>query len=157
MILAISSNATYLLLDEPFDGLDVIIRKKVIGLLLGHIADGKRTAVIASHNLQELEGIIDRALLIKGQTIVKDYRLETMRETAKKFQMVFKTKKVPQIVKDNSKLIAFQGRVVVAVFENYDTQLAAKILAEQPLVFEELPLSLEDLFEANLNKEELYR
>lgn len=157
MILAISSNATYLLLDEPFDGLDVIIRKKVIGLLLGHIADGKRTAVIASHNLQELEGIIDRALLIKGQTIVKDYRLETMRETAKKFQMVFKTKKVPQIVKDNSKLIAFQGRVVVAVFENYDPQLAAKIMAEQPLVFEELPLSLEDLFEANLNKEELYR
>ena len=157
MILAISSNASYLLLDEPFDGLDVIVRKKVIGLLLEYVADGQRTAIIASHNLQELEGIIDRALLIKGQTIVKDYRLETMRETAKKFQMVFKTKKVPQIVKDHSKLIAYQGRVVVVVFEQYTPELAAKISAEQPILFEELPLSLEDLFEANLNKEELYR
>jgi len=55
MILAVCSNATYLLLDEPFDGLDVIVRKKVIGLLLENMSETKRTTLIASHNLDELE------------------------------------------------------------------------------------------------------
>ena len=92
MILAIASNADYLLLDEPFDGLDIIVRKKVIGLLLENLSESNRTAIIASHNLNELENIIDRALLIKGRTIAKDYRLETMRENARKIQFVFRGK-----------------------------------------------------------------
>lgn len=152
MILAISSNAPYLLLDEPFDGLDVIVRKQVIGLLLEHLSENNRTALIASHNLNELESLIDRALLLKDNKINKDYRLEHMRENAKKIQLVFKTKKIPAIVKENSKLIDFQGRVITAVFEHYTPELAAKIQEHNPLVFEELPLSLEDLFEANLKQ-----
>lgn len=152
MILAISSNAPYLLLDEPFDGLDVIVRKQVIGLLLEHLSENNRTALIASHNLNELESLIDRALLLKDNKISKDYRLEHMRENAKKIQLVFKTKKIPTIVKENSKLIDFQGRVITAVFEHYTPELAAKIQEHNPLVFEELPLSLEDLFEANLKQ-----
>lgn len=150
MILAICSNATYLLLDEPFDGLDVIVRKQVIGLLLEHLSENNRTALIASHNLSELEGLIDRALLLKDNKINKEYCLENMRETAKKIQLVFKTKKIPAVVKENSRLIDFQGRVITVVFENYTTELAEQIQAFNPLVFEELPLSLEDLFEANL-------
>lgn len=152
MILAISSNAPYLLLDEPFDGLDVIVRKQVIGLLLEHLSENNRTALVASHNLNELESLIDRALLLKDNKISKDYRLEHMRENAKKIQLVFKTKKIPTIVKENSKLIDFQGRVITAVFEHYTPELAAKIQEHNPLVFEELPLSLEDLFEANLKQ-----
>lgn len=100
MILAISSNARFLLLDEPFDGLDVIVRKYVIGLLLEHISDNQRTALIASHNLNELENLADRVLLLKNQTIIKDYRLEEMRESAKKIQMVFKTKKSHHLSKN---------------------------------------------------------
>ncbi|WP_195516241.1 ATP-binding cassette domain-containing protein [Enterococcus dispar] len=155
MILAIASNAKYLLLDEPFDGLDIIVRKKVIGLLLTHLTANKRCALIASHNLQELEGLIDRALLLKGQTITKDYTLENMRENARKIQLVFRARQVPPIIKENSKLITIQGRVIVAVFENYTAELAAIIKSYDPLVFEELPLSLEDLFEANLKNEQL--
>lgn len=156
MILAICSNAKYLLLDEPFDGLDVIVRKKVIGILLEHISDGHRTALIASHNLKELEDLIDRVLLIKKQSIAYDYRLEDTRATAKKMQMVFKTKNVPQVVKENSKLVAMQGRVVIAIFENFTDELKAEIEATQPILLEELPLSLEDLFEANLSSEDLF-
>lgn len=157
MILAICSNAKYLLLDEPFDGLDVIVRKKVIRLLLENLSEGNRTALIASHNLNELENIIDRALLIKGNTIAQDYHLENLREQAKKVQMVFKTKKVPECIKKNSKALQFQGRVVTAVFENFTPELAEEIKLLEPLVFEELPLTLEDLFEANLNRETLMK
>lgn len=153
MILAICSKAKYLLLDEPFDGLDVIVRKKVISLLLEHIAADDRCAIIASHNLDELEGIVDRVLLIKGHTIAKDIALEDTREKARKLQMVFRTKAVPQVVKDHAQVLSQQGRVLVAVFEDYTPKLAAAIKAEEPLLLEEMPLSLEDLFEVNLRTE----
>jgi ABC-2 type transport system ATP-binding protein len=150
MILAVCSNARYLLLDEPFDGLDIIINKEMIGLLMEHLSEHSRIALISSHNLLELESLIDRVLLLKNQTIIKDYLLEEMREQAKKLQLVFKTKKVPAVVKTNSKLLDFQGRVVTVVFENFSAELEQAIKYYDPLVYEELPLSLEDLFEANL-------
>lgn len=156
MILAISSGANYLLLDEPFDGLDVIVRKKVLALLLEHLATHPDCSiVIASHNLAELEGIIDRVLLLKGKTIVKDYSLEQMRENARKLQLVFRRKGVPAFVKEEAKLLSIQGRVVTVIFENYTPELQAALLEQAPVVMEELPLSLEDLFEANLMKEKI--
>lgn len=154
MILAICSKAKYLLLDEPFDGLDVIVRKQVIRLLLEHVATNQRSAIIASHNLNELEGIVDRVLLIKGQRLIKDLTLEDTREKARKIQMVFATKQIPSIVKEQAQILSQQGRVLVAVFENYTQALAAAIQAEKPLLFEEMPLSLEDLFEVNLRGED---
>lgn len=152
IILAVCSNARYLLLDEPFDGLDVIVKKEVIGLLMEHLSEHSRTALISSHNLTELENLVDRVLLLKDQSIIKDYRLEEMREKAKKLQLVFKTKKVPSLVKENSKMLDFQGRVVTVVFEHFSEELEAAIKEFDPLVYEELPLSLEDLFEANLKQ-----
>lgn len=156
MILAISSEANYLLLDEPFDGLDVIVRKKVIALLLDHLATHENCSImIASHNLVELEGIIDRVLLLKGKSIVKDYSLEQMREHARKLQLVFRRKGVPAFVKEQAKLLSIQGRVVTVIFEEYTPELADQLKALEPVVMEELPLSLEDLFEANLSQEKM--
>lgn len=156
MILAISSEANYLLLDEPFDGLDVIVRKKVIALLLDHLATHENCSImITSHNLVELEGIIDRVLLLKGKSIVKDYSLEQMREHARKLQLVFRRKGVPAFVKERAKLLSIQGRVVTVIFEEYTPELAGQLKALEPVVMEELPLSLEDLFEANLRQEKM--
>lgn len=155
-ILAICSNAEYLLLDEPLDGLDVIVKKNVLGILLEDVSENNRSIIISSHNLNELESIIDRALILKHTRIQLDYHLEALRENARKIQLVFKTKKVPTLVKENSQLLHFQGRVITAIFENYTEELQTLIQAEQPILFEELPLTLEDVFEANLaNKNEV--
>lgn len=153
MMLAVCSNADYVLLDEPFDGLDILIKKKVIGLLLDDVAEKNRAYVISSHNLNELESIIDRALILKEHRIQYDYHLENLREQARKIQMVFSTKNVPTVIKENSKLLHFQGRVMTAIFESYTTDLEAAIKQLHPILFEELPLTLEDLFEVNLSKE----
>lgn len=155
MILALSSNAKYVLLDEPFDGLDVIVRKKVVGLLLENLNETPRGILITSHNLTELENIVDRVLLIKGNTISENYQLETIREQAKKIQFVFRSKTVPQIIKEHSKALKFHGRVITAVFEDFTPELALKIKELDPIFYEELPLTLEDLFEANLRTEEI--
>ncbi|MDH6365749.1 ABC-2 type transport system ATP-binding protein [Enterococcus sp. PF1-24] len=157
IILALCSNATYLFLDEPFDGLDVIIRKKAIRLVLESMENGEQSVIISSHNLNELENLVDRALLLKDNQITRDYRLEDTRSQARKIQMVFKKKGIPTIVKENSKLITVNGRVVTVIFENFTEELENRIKAYEPLLFEELPLSLEDLFEANLSKETDYQ
>lgn len=60
---------------------------------------------------------------------------------------------MPEIVKQHSKVIQMQGRVITALFENFDTELEAQIQAFEPILFEELPITLEDLFEANLSQE----
>ena len=54
-------------------------------------------------------------------------------------------------------MINRQGRVIVALFEEYDAALEEQIRQLEPLLFEELPLTLEDLFEANLSQESLLK
>ncbi|MGX7351861.1 hypothetical protein RU97_GL001279 [Enterococcus canis] len=151
IILAVCSNAQYLLLDEPFDGLDYFIRQEVIELLLNFQESGK-TLVIASHNLNELETLVDRVLFLKNHTIQKNYHLEVLRSNARKIQIVLREKKVPAFIKENSRFIQKQGRVWVVLFEHYNPALEEQLQALNPLLLEELPLSLADLFEANLRE-----
>lgn len=151
IILAVCSNAQYLLLDEPFDGLDHFIRQEIIELLLNFQESGK-TLVIASHNLSELETLVDRVLFLKNHTIQKNYHLEDLRSNARKIQIVLREKKVPAFIKENSRFIQKQGRVWVVLFEHYNPALEEQLQALNPLLLEELPLSLGDLFEANLRE-----
>ena len=155
LILAMSSKATYIFLDEPFDGLDVLVKKQMIELLLDAVGNQPISILISSHQLNELEPIIDRVMLLSQHTITQDYQLEALREHARKLQLVFKGKEIPEIVKQNSKAISIQGRVIVALFENYSDELAEKIKALSPLVMEELPIQLTDVFEANLRNEKI--
>lgn len=155
LILAMSSKATYIFLDEPFDGLDVLVKKQMIELLLDAVGNQPISILISSHQLNELEPIIDRVMLLSQHTITQDYQLEALREHARKLQLVFKGKEIPEIVKQNSKAISIQGRVIVALFENYSDELAEKIKALEPLVMEELPIQLTDVFQANLRNEKI--
>jgi len=157
MILAICSNARYLFLDEPFDGLDVIIRKNVVRLLLNHLADSKQSVVISSHNLNDLEAIVDRALMLKDNTIAQDIQLEDFKSKARKVQLVLRDREIPQWLKDESKALRIEGRVITVVFNDYSQEIIDKIEAMQPVLNEELPLTLEDFFEANLTSEKDYQ
>lgn len=154
LILAMSSKTTYILLDEPFDGLDYLV-KKMVELLLDAISNEPISILVSSHQLNELEPIIDRVILLSQHTITQDYQLESLREKARKLQLVFKGKDIPELVKQNSKAIDIQGRVIVALFENYTDELATQLKALEPLVMEELPIQLSDVFEANLRNEKV--
>lgn len=153
IILAICSNCPYILLDEPFDGLDIIVKKQVIRLVLDEISDQTRSVIISSHNLQELDYLIDRALILKNGEIIQDYKLDDARETIKKIQMLFSDHSLPELIKNNSTIIQIRGKVVVGIFENLTEELLAQINELNPLLFEELPISLEDLFTVNLTHE----
>lgn len=153
LILALTSNATYIILDEPFDGLDVIVRENIASMVIDEVADQTKGFLISSHDLNELDGLSDRVLLLKNSRLAHDYQLEDVRAKAKKLQLVFKDKAIPQLLKEHSKLIRASGRVLVVVFPDYTAALAEQLRALNPVLMEELPLTLEDLFRANLSQE----
>lgn len=156
IILSVATNAPYVFLDEPLDGLDVLVRKNILSILIDEVATGKRSILIASHNLIELEGVIDRALILKKGRLANDYQLEVMRSRARKLQLVYRDKHIPAVVKEQGRIVHVSGRVIMVVFENYTDALKAQVAATTPVFEEELPLSLTDLLMANLTDEADY-
>ena len=77
-ILAMSITPDYLILDEPVDGLDPIMRKKLWSYILGDVADRQLTVLISSHNLRELEGICDCIGILKNKRIQFEGRLDQL-------------------------------------------------------------------------------
>lgn len=153
MILAFSTNARYYLLDEPFDGLDIIVRKQVIQLVLNEVSIHQYSVLISSHNLSELELIVDRALILQKNTIIKEYDLTRLRETTRKYQLVLKKKQVPHFIKEEAKIIQVQGRVLILIIDNMTDDFHQRICDLEPVLFEELSVNLEDLFAANFTEE----
>ena len=157
MILAFSSQAKYYIFDEPFDGLDLIIKKKVINLLLHEVSYNQCSVIVSSHNLVELEHLIDHAIILKEGTIFKDFDLQGIKEVTKKFQMVFQKKEIPAVVRDNCQIIQVHGRVLIALFEKMTEELYEEILSLNPVLFEEVPLTLEDIFSSQFADESDYQ
>lgn len=150
LILALTSNATYIILDEPFDGLDVIVHENIATMVIDEIAEEKKGFLISSHDLNELDGLSDRVLLLKENRLRQDYNLEEVRERAKKLQLVLKDREIPTVLKKHSHLIRVSGRVLVVVITDYTDEIDQQLRALDPVLLEELPLTLEDLFRANL-------
>jgi len=125
--------------------------------LLDHVGQTQTAVLITSHNLVELDQLIDRTLILKETKIIKDYQLEQLRQTDRKLQIVLKTNTIPVLFKEVGWVLSVSGRVMVVYFPNYSDELDAQIQAYEPVLCESLPITLEDLFEANLVTEEDYQ
>ena len=84
--------------------------------------------------------------MLKGGRISRDLTLEDVRQQAVKLQLVFKTNKIPAVVKQYGRILNIRGRVIEAVFPDFNQEIQAALAAEQPVLNESLPLSLSDLF-----------
>lgn len=83
LLLALCQNAKLMILDEPFSGLDVSIRRTAIGLLVDFMSEPDRTLVISSHILTDLERIATHVgILHRGELFVCD-ELEQLHERCK--------------------------------------------------------------------------
>ncbi|MEH7524114.1 ABC transporter ATP-binding protein, partial [Bacillus sp. JJ1503] len=71
-ILGLSTKPDVLLLDEPMDGLDPVMRKKVKGLIIDDVAEREMTVLISSHNLREVEDLCDFiGIMHKGKLMIE--------------------------------------------------------------------------------------
>jgi len=82
-ILVMSTRPDLLVLDEPIDGLDPIMRKNVWSYVLGDVADHEMTVLISSHNLRELEGICDSVGILSNGRIKFEGKLEDLKNETK--------------------------------------------------------------------------
>ena len=145
VVLAMSTMPKYLILDEPIDGLDPVARKLVWKYIIDDVAQRNLTVLISSHNLKELEGIVDHVgILYKGK-IMKEFDLEYIQTHIHKIQVSFGDKEVHL----DDLNIAYQeerGSVKILIIEDSLSNIRKVIGDQSPLIFDILPLSLEELF-----------
>ena len=148
VLLGISSGTKYLLCDETFDGLDPVVRQGVKSLFAAEIMSREFTPVLASHNLRELEDICDHVgLLYKGGMLLSR-ELEDMKFHIHKIQCVLKDKKQEDELKQELDIlkVEHQGSLVLITARGTRVEIMNRIQAKDPLFFEVLPLSLEEIF-----------
>ncbi|UHP10152.1 ABC transporter ATP-binding protein [Listeria marthii] len=155
IILAFSLNVRYLLLDEPMDGLDIIIKKQILAIIKDTVKKRGTSVVIASHRLEELEAIADRVIVLKGASVELDYYLEDMRTDAVKIQVAFKTKKIPDFVKNNAQLLYRNGRIYTLLVTENASSFLADLRLEDPVLLEEMTISIEDIFTVHLANDKI--
>ena len=68
--LALSCHPDYLILDEPVDGLDPIVRRKLWHYIMDDVADREMTVLVSSHNAKEMEDVCDSIGIIAGGRMV---------------------------------------------------------------------------------------
>ena len=89
LILAMSTKPKYLLLDEAFDGLDVVMRRVLANIIIDGVEENGLTAIIASHNLRELEDIVDHIALIHNGNILFNDQTDNLKGRIHKIQAAF--------------------------------------------------------------------
>jgi ABC-2 type transport system ATP-binding protein len=147
IILSLATNVRLIILDEPTNGLDVIVKKKILQLLLEEVSDRNLSILISSHHLNELEKIVDKVLFMKDGTINKTVSLDEAKEQVKKFQIAFnedlpeKFLHLPQI-----EIVSQMGRVYTILIKDNISETLQLIENKNPIFLEELQMSLEDLF-----------
>lgn len=145
--LALSAMPDVLILDEPIDGLDAVMRQKIKNLLIQDVAEREMTVLISSHNLREVEDICDYiGILHKGQMIIeKD--LDDLKADVHKIQVAFK-EEIPKEFLANLDVLFKEkrGSVLVCIVRGKQVEIEQKVKSFQPVLYDLLPLTLEEIF-----------
>jgi ABC-2 type transport system ATP-binding protein len=147
LLLTFSSGASYVILDEPTNGLDPIIKRTVLQLIIEYVSSGEVGVLISSHHLAELEKIIDHYLFLKDGLIESNSSLEESFTDYCKLQVAFQDELPPHFKEHPDIFILSQtGKVSVLIVKKQKEELITQLQSAKPLLLEELPLTLEDLF-----------
>jgi len=143
--LAICLKPEVLILDEPVDGLDPVMRRQVWGLLMSDVAERQTTVLVASHNLRELEDVCDHVGILSKGKVLLERSLSDLQEGIKKLQFVPGADgKMPEGLEIVHKTAA--GRMNTMIVRGKSEDILNKAAAANPVYFEELPLTLEEIF-----------
>lgn len=79
MILGLALDVEYVLMDEPFSGIDIFSREQIAEVFTSHLIEG-RGVILTTHEISEVEHLIDRAVLIDEGKVLKQFSVEDIRE-----------------------------------------------------------------------------
>ena len=139
--LSICTHPELLILDEPVDGLDPVMRRQVWSLLLGEVAQRETTVLVSSHNLRELEDICDHVGIMDSGRMLLERSLADMQGSTHKLQLVGQVPENLEVLHESS-----SGRLQTLVVRGDAREIAQKVKETDPAYFDVLPLSLEEIF-----------
>lgn len=139
--LTISTRPQMMLLDEPVDGLDPVMRRQVMSLILSEVAKDGTTVLISSHNLRELEDVCDHVGILDHGQMLLERSLADMQGSTHKLQIVGDIPRDIQILHET-----ISGRLRTLIVRGQAWEISTKAAAAKPAYFDLLPLSLEEIF-----------
>ena len=130
-----------LVLDEPVDGLDPVMRRQVMSLILSDVAERGTTVLISSHNLRELEDVCDHVGIMDHGRMLLEKSLEDMQGMTHKLQIVGEVPQGLDILHEST-----SGRLKTLIVRGQAWEVREKAEQANPAYFDVLPLSLEEIF-----------
>ena len=153
--LALCCRPDVLVLDEPVDGLDPVMRRQVWSLLMGDVAEQGTTVLVSSHNLRELEDVCDHVGILSHGRVLIERSLSDLQENVVKMQIVFQQRELPQLPEDLEVLHVSQvGRIHTLIIRGNATDVTNRLAAYAPILMDALPLTLEEIFIYELGGED---
>ncbi len=139
--LAICCRPDVLILDEPVDGLDPVMRRQVWNLILSDVAQHQTTVLISSHNLRELEDICDHVGIMDHGKMLLERSLADMQGNIVKLQLAGELPDGLQVLHET-----VTGRLRTLIVRGTAEAVEAAVKATAPTYYDVLPLSLEEIF-----------
>ena len=144
--LALSAMPDYLILDEPVDGLDPVMRRQVWSLMMGDVSERGTTVLVSSHNLRELEDVCDHVGIMDHGKVLLERSLVQLQDNMVKLQVVFKDG-MNEVPADLPVLHASKlGRIHTLIMRMNAEEATARMAAYDPMLIDAVPLTLEEIF-----------
>ena len=144
--LALSCMPDYLILDEPVDGLDPVMRRQVWSLVMGDVAERGTTVLVSSHNLRELEDVCDHVGIMDKGKVLLERSLAQLQDNMVKMQVVFRdgmTEVPPELPVLH---VSRVGRIHTLIMRMNAQEAAARLAVYDPMLVDAVPLTLEEIF-----------
>jgi ABC-2 type transport system ATP-binding protein len=145
--LALSTMPEILILDEPFDGLDPVMRKKVKNLMIQDVADREMTIIVSSHNLREVEDICDYIGILHKGAMLLEKDLDDLKSDVHKVQIAFNGEVTDELFNGVDLLFKeVRGSVFLCILRGKEKDVIKHFQRHNPVIFDLLPLTLEEIF-----------
>ena len=134
-----------MILDEPVDGLDPVMRRQVWSLIMQDVAENGTTVLVSSHNLRELEDVCDHVGIMHRGKMILQRSLSELQDNVVKVQAVFQEGTQPPqelnvLHRSNS------GRIQTLITRGSQEEINRILAAVNPVFFDMVPLTLEEIF-----------
>ncbi len=139
--LVLSLHPDVLILDEPVDGLDPVMRRNVSSLILSEVAQRQVTVLISSHNLRELEDLCDHVGIMDKGRMLLERSLADMQGSTHKLQMVGEIPAELEVLHQSG-----NGKLQTLIIRGSQEEITRILEENKPDYYELLPLSLEEIF-----------
>lgn len=145
--LAVCCMPEYLILDEPVDGLDPVMRRQVWSLLLGDVSERGTTVLVSSHNLRELEDVCGHVGILNRGQVLLERSLSDLQDNTVKLQVAYAGVTEPMLPSELNILHrSHVGRVYTYIVRGSSAEILRRMEITEPILLESIPLTLEEIF-----------